>query len=228
MTVIDRSDLSECFRWELPPIEQAQPPEPELAVTESPPVGSAPGEPDAAVTPGPGLSIEEIETLRETATREGFQVGYRDGQQQAESDVAERLARLGALIAALTSPLEALDHEVENELVSLVTDIARQLVRRELSTQPEQIVAVLREALSLLPIHQRQIRVYLHPDDAHLVEELLHLEERPWRIDEDPLLSRGGCRVVSDTSQIDATVEYRVGAIVARVLGDQRREANHA
>ncbi len=225
MAGFDRAESSDFSRWELPSIEPPGEPGPEPAVPgplagES--VPEVPGEDD----PDSSFSLEEIEAMREVANREGYQAGYREGQARAESDVVERVTSLSALISALSSPLEALDHEVENELVRLVTDIARQLIRRELAAQPDQIVAVLREALSLLPINQRQIRVFLHPDDAHLVEELLHLEERPWSIEEDPLLSRGGCRVTSDTSQIDATVEHRVGEIIARVLGDRRREVN--
>ena len=35
-------------------------------------------------------------------------------------------------------------------------------------------------------------------------------------------LSRGGCRVSTDTSRIDATVENRVNAVIAEVLGGER------
>jgi flagellar assembly protein FliH len=45
----------------------------------------------------------------------------------------------------------------------------------------------------------------------------------PWKIQQDPLLTRGGCRVSTGDSRIDATVESRLGAVIARVLGDSRQ-----
>ena len=64
----------------------------------------------------------------------------------------------------------------------------------------------------------------MNPADALLVRDALalDLDERPWRIVDDPLLARGGCRVVSGPSQIDATVESRINRLVFRMLGDRR------
>ena len=42
---------------------------------------------------------------------------------------------------------------------------------------------------------------------------------------EDPTLSRGGCLVRSENSQIDARVESRVHAIVGSMLGEERAGA---
>ena len=39
------------------------------------------------------------------------------------------------------------------------------------------------------------------------------------------MLPRGGCRVTSENSTIDATVEQRLGAAIAAVLGDERGRA---
>jgi flagellar assembly protein FliH len=103
--------------------------------------------------------------------------------------------------------------------------IARALIRRELKTQPGQIVAVIRETVALLPASAREVRVHLHPEDAALVRESLAetTMDRAWAIAEDPVLSRGGCRVTSDNSTIDARVEARLGAAIAAALGDERQ-----
>jgi len=39
---------------------------------------------------------------------------------------------------------------------------------------------------------------------------------------EDPVITRGGCRISSENSSIDAQVETRLGAAIAAVLGDER------
>ena len=49
--------------------------------------------------------------------------------------------------------------------------------------------------------------------------------DRAWSIAEDPIIARGGCRVSSESSSIDAQVEQRLGAAIAAALGDARTAA---
>ncbi len=172
----------------------------------------------------PALDPEELARLRREAREEGFASGYGEGTARGETDVRARIQALEAIVRSLEAPLAVVDDTVESEIVNLVIAISRQLVRRELAADPGQIVAVVRETLSLLPVSHRDVTLHLHPEDAQLVNELLHVDEhdRSWRVHEDPLISRGGCRVVTDSSMVDATVESRLGAAIAQVLGDDR------
>jgi flagellar assembly protein FliH len=43
-----------------------------------------------------------------------------------------------------------------------------------------------------------------------------------WTINEDPLITRGGCKIDTDVSHIDATVENRLAAVIATVFGGER------
>jgi flagellar assembly protein FliH len=43
-----------------------------------------------------------------------------------------------------------------------------------------------------------------------------------WRIVEDPLITRGGCKVDTEVSHIDATVENRLAAVIATLFGGER------
>jgi flagellar assembly protein FliH len=127
-----------------------------------------------------------------------------------------------AAIAAVRKEQQAT--QVQRQLVSLTGAIARHIVRRELKTQPDEIVAVIRETVALLPMTARDIRVHLNPEDAKLVRSRVVEagSERSWNVAEDPLISRGGCRVSSENSTIDATLEQRLGAAIAAALGDSR------
>jgi len=106
--------------------------------------------------------------------------------------------------------------------------IARQLVRREIKTDPGQIVAIVREAILALPGAAKKIYVYLHPEDLELVKTKLSTSEPEsyWRLMEDPTLSRGDCKVLTDTSTIDATLERRLSSLVANMLGGEREQDN--
>jgi len=164
----------------------------------------------------------------------GFQQGYREGREQGEKEGFEEArqslnAEIGhfrQMMDLLAEPLSQLDEQVEQELVGLSMAVARQLVRRELKTDPGQIVAVVRDALALLPVSQRTATLTMHPEDAELVRSALHLDRVsvPWEIVEEPLISRGGCRVETEVSCIDATVESRLAAVIATALGSERSQ----
>jgi flagellar assembly protein FliH len=167
----------------------------------------------------------------EEGREQGFAIGREEGAQAARDEQSalarERLDRLEALLRALAEPLAQLDEKIEQELVALAMAVAQQLVRREIGVNPGQIVAVVRDAVSALPANARQITLYVHPDDATLLREAFALDgdSAPhWRLLEDPLLSRGGCRVLAEQSSIDATVEKRLGQVIAAALGDQRSD----
>ncbi len=167
---------------------------------------------------------------------QGFEEGLRQGRERAEQSeslieierqqLQARVQHFEQLLKALADPVSQVDKEVEDQLVELVLAVSRQLIRRELKADPGQIIAVVREAVSLLPVAAREYRLALHPEDAELVREALAMDDsdgdRPWTIVEDPTLTRGGCRVVSEASYIDATVERQLAAVAAHLLGDER------
>ncbi|MCC7410876.1 MAG: flagellar assembly protein FliH [Gammaproteobacteria bacterium] len=160
----------------------------------------------------------------ELGRRDGRERGYAEGQAAAREDVGQRLRRLKALFDALVHPFAVLDAEVERSVVELAMLVARHLVRRELRADPGEVIGVVREAIAHLPVAARNPRIRLNPDDLELVRDVLALAdgEQGWRLEPDPLIARGGCLVETSTSFIDATVEARLAAIVARALGGER------
>ena len=172
------------------------------------------------------LTARQLESLQQQAFDEAHAAGYAAGKADARAQVE----RFEALMKSLARPLEDLDESVERELVALAVSVAKMIIRRELRTDPGEIVAVVRDALALLPVGVREIRVHLHPEDAALVRSLASTAEAQpvWRIVEDPVLTRGGCRIESESSQIDARLETRIGAVVSRLLGGERSEDAHA
>ncbi|HKT72888.1 MAG TPA: flagellar assembly protein FliH [Steroidobacteraceae bacterium] len=165
------------------------------------------------------------------AAQEHITRGYQEGLAQADAQMKPRIQALDAQIAQLDSvlqllsrPLQQLDEEMERQLVQLALAVGKQLARRELQIDPTQIIGIIREALGQLPSAARDVRVHLHPEDAATVRERLAApsNDRAWTLVEDPTLSRGGCIVRTDMSQIDVRLESRISAVVASALGDER------
>ncbi|KRT55469.1 flagellar assembly protein FliH [endosymbiont of Ridgeia piscesae] len=177
-------------------------------------------------------TAEELEAVRQQAYEEGFEKGKEDGfefghkeaLQQEREQIKQHIARLERQLSLLDEPLRELDRAVEEELVTLVIAMVRQLVRREVRADPNQIVGVVREALAILPVSSRNVRLLLHPEDAELIREIYALGEADlgWDIIEDPVINRGGCRVITDTSQVDATLESRLANLIAPLLAGSR------
>ncbi|HKJ76285.1 MAG TPA: flagellar assembly protein FliH [Gammaproteobacteria bacterium] len=216
--LIRDGELSAYERWELPHVDDPQKQAQEKAKAREEEVEAQ------------ALTAEQIEEIQKEAYAEAYASGYEKGREEGyaewQRETQAAVQRLDQVFRSLARPLEDVDAAVEQELTELAIAIGRQLIRRELRANPEEIVGVVREALDALPSAAQGIRVFLHPDDAALVREALPVEEggeAHWRIVEEPTLSRGGCRVESDNSGIDATVEKRLNAVVAELLGGERK-----
>ncbi len=169
-------------------------------------------------------TAEDIDSWRQQAEQEGYQEGLVRGRQDTE-ELQRRLLRL---IDFFEHPLQSLNEDIEHQLTQLAVTLAQQLVRRELKLEPGEIVGLIRDSVQLLPANARNISVVLHTDDARLVRNALSLdsndEEHSWKLVEDPMITRGGCEVKAPPSAINATLESRLSALAASVLGGEREQ----
>ncbi|MCG8433155.1 MAG: flagellar assembly protein FliH [Gammaproteobacteria bacterium] len=165
-------------------------------------------------------TARQLEDLYELAYQEGHNLGQRKGRQDARKEAQERLRKFTAIIRALEKPLQRVDQEIEQQLVELAILVAKQIVRYELSVKPEQITEIVQQSLQRLPAGVREVSIYLHPDDVNLIREFAEQsgEEFSWQLHEDKSIERGGCRVETDKSRIDATVEAHIAAAARAVL----------
>jgi flagellar assembly protein FliH len=181
-----------------------------------------------------GRTVSELEDVDRRTQQEGYSKGHAAGlaaaraeSQQALNQLKAQVANFEKMLAALSQPFKNLDAQIEEQLVQLSVSIARQLVRRELRMDPAQVIAVIRETVALLPAATRDVRVHLHPEDAAIVREKLATPsaDRAWTIVEDPVMTRGGCRVTTDTAHIDQRMETQIQNIMTAMLGEERTDA---
>ncbi len=193
---------------------------------------------DAAVWAAPDMNsaaparslptVSGLADLQAEAHREAFDQGLAEGREAGRAEVRAQVEKLAGMFYDLARPFDALDGDVERELLTLAMALARQIVRRELKTDPTQIIGIIRDAIAALPVAAREVRVHLHPEDAAVVRQ--HLapteSERAWAIVEDPVMARGGCQITTATSRIDARLETRLGAILNELLGTEERQSS--
>jgi flagellar assembly protein FliH len=181
-----------------------------------------------------GRTVSELEDVDRRTQQEAYAKGHAAGlaaaraeSQQALNQLKTQVANIDKMLGDISQPFKDLDSQVEEQLVQLSLTIARQLVRRELRMDPAQVIAIVRESVALLPAATRDVRVHLHPEDANVVREKLATPsaDRAWTIVEDPVMTRGGCRVTTDTASIDSRLETRIQSIMATILGEERSDA---
>lgn len=162
--------------------------------------------------------------IRQQAYEKSYAKGYMEGLEKGQREIREQVAYLNTLLATLAMPLPDMDEQLVDEMVQLCMAVVKQMVRRELKASPGEIVAVVKEALTALPSDTVDVTLELHPDDAELIRKALMEPGRDtnWRMVEDPVLTRGGCRVKTSASRIDATVENRLNAVIANIMGGER------
>ncbi|MDD0843862.1 flagellar assembly protein FliH [Pseudomonas sp. Gutcm_11s] len=235
--LIRAKDVSAFDLWSLPSFdpEVEAPPEPEPAPVVEPEVAEQPQVEEVAVEDVKPLTLDELEAIRQDAYNEGFATGEKDGfhagqlkaKQEAELALADKVAQLEQVMAHLLEPIAEQDQELEKALVNLVSQMTRQVIQRELATDSSQIRHVLREALKLLPMGASNVRIHIHPQDFELVKALRERHEETWRILEDDSLQPGGCRVESEHSRIDASVETRMAMALKQLFEQQRAQVSN-
>lgn len=178
----------------------------------------------------PAMSATEAAAAPEDAARQVHEAarleGFRQGLEEARAQAADKLQQFDVLLGRLASPFEGYEEQVEEEIFALVKALTRQLVRREMRADPTQVVGIIREAVKTLPVVATELNVRLHPEDAALIKDTLatHQGRRPWKIQADPAIERGGCIVTTANTRVDAGLETRLGRLIAEMLGSERSD----
>jgi flagellar assembly protein FliH len=151
------------------------------------------------------------------------QAAYAEGLAEGRESAAAIAAALGALLTSVKVEISAWEEQIAEDIVSLAVDIAHQVVRETPVVRRDAIVPVVREAIQEMPLFSAGARLVLHPSDAELVRQQLgdQLNQLGWRVVEDGLIERGGCRIASTTTHVDATNATRWERVVA-ALGRNR------
>jgi flagellar assembly protein FliH len=178
----------------------------------------------AAPAAPPAPTAADWQARIHAARQAGYQEGYRDGlvalEGFKESFAQQATSQVGALLDAFDTQLQALDEQVARALAASAVQLARQVLRSELQSQPELVARVASEAVSAVMLSARQITVQVHPQDLPLVQEgaAETLALRGARLVASHSIARGGVLVHSDVGSIDARIGGR-WAQAAAALG---------
>jgi flagellar assembly protein FliH len=165
--------------------------------------------PDSAQSRPPAalLTSGEPGDSPEAAIRQAYAEGAAAARIEAEAEIQPVLERLANGIASLAGARAKVRREAESDLVKLSISIARRLLHRELSIDPESVQALVRVAIEKISVSEL-VRVRVHPPHRDLVEKAL-----------DHCTAGRAVELIADPSLLPGDLVYETirGALDARI-----------
>lgn len=162
-----------------------------------------------------------LDAIEKAAYEEGFARGHAEGYAHGNRAAQLVAAQMSLLLEHLSRPLKDLNVEVEHALVRLVVDTARRLVNQAIALDPRLVSGAVHEAVASVAPTTREMKIFVHPEDLQVLNNQLTLTtDASWKMLPDATLRRGDCRVVTESSQIDARMDTRQTNIERALLGE--------
>jgi len=188
------------------------------------------------------ITANELEQIHQQAYSEGYEEGklrgIKDGFEQGEEEgkkqghqrafdaslkeIQEQTFHFEQLYKTIETPLSLSNEQVEYELMNLACSLAKIIIQRELKTEPDLVINLVKQSLALLPSASKSIKIYLNPLDVSMVKEAfshseeIHFEE--YKILDSANLKRGGCIIDTNISHIDASLDKRIEELAKNII----------
>lgn len=165
-----------------------------------------------------GRQLAELERARQLdsarARQEGFEQGLQQGREQNASEVKNASARLAQLLQELVGLKQKMRRDVEVEAVKLSLAIARRILYRELTTDPDSIRGIVHAALEKLG-RRDIVRVRVYPGAAQTVQTCLEEAGNSAAINviADRSLLPGGLVFETAMGELDASIDTQLQEI---------------
>ena len=174
------------------------------------------------------LTAEELQQITDDAKRDGYAQGNReglengykdglakgqkDGHQKAYTEARKEIEalqyQLRKVTEALFDPMEQRQTEIQNTLLEISLNLSKHILNAEIKQDPGVLYRMVEQVVEEIPLGAKFVQVYVNADDANLLKNLVKHDD--WQICIDDNLSSGGCRVETDASLIDFSVEHRL------------------
>jgi flagellar assembly protein FliH len=160
--------------------------------------------------------------LQKKAHAEGFAQGQQEGQAQAATDFAAEMQPMHDQFLALLNEFDGLKQELyhanESVLVQMIFNIGKQVLLQDLKTDPEYVKRLTAQMIEKVGVKE-QVRIQVSRADYANVEAIRDFLKAQFpdlknvQLEASDALELGGCKVETDLSRINASVETQLKAI---------------
>jgi flagellar assembly protein FliH len=160
---------------------------------------------------------------------EGYSEGFAQGQAKAtlegqrqikdyiDNQGLEASNAFGQIFESAQSQLAEQEQAMAKGVLELACELARQVLRHELSSNPNALQPVIREALGVLAVDSKAALVRMNPVDMDVLADVIRKEFSGLSLTllADSSMTRGGCLVEAAGTVVDGTMEKRWTRAVA-------------
>jgi flagellar assembly protein FliH len=160
----------------------------------------------------------EASEIEKQAYERGFSEGERAGKEVGEKSLEAILKQYAKGLEELNNLRKEIFTTSEREVLHLALEIARKVVRREVSVDEELILTLVKVALNRLT-EQTAITVRINPKDYQSIQRHRAAHSSAGTVNEgvklleDPSISRGGYLIETESGIIDARIEEQLREI---------------
>ena len=164
------------------------------------------------------VRLAELEKSAEQQMQAARASAYREGEEAGGNQAAARLQpvldRMARSIHELGELKPRLRRDAEADLLILALAIARKILHRELSIDPDAIAGLIKVSIEKIRM-QEILRVRVHPQNQQIVQQLLARMPGSTRIEilPDAKLDVGGVLVETSRGDFDASVDLQLKEI---------------
>lgn len=173
-------------------------------------------------------ALKRLKELQEQAYQQAYQLGLDEGREKAfvehQNEINEKLDGLEAVLRSLETLKVDLISSNEGQIVNLIYSMAKQIAMDEISERNEVILSVVKQTLEGAQ-SEESITVKLSTRDHAFIEgfrEKLGKEFETLkrsRLEAVETILDGGCVVVTNYGEVDATIEQRVNKLWEALVG---------
>lgn len=148
---------------------------------------------------------------REQGRQEGFDHGFQDGQQSGRASFEEAIS---ALAGVADSFIQAKSQKVSDhvdQLCLLVEQVAKKVIRAELTLNSDQILKLVSEGLEQVETTKdASAIIYLSKDDAERLKKQGVKDIQGFEYKADNNLGIGQCRIDTDNQELSVSTDERL------------------
>ena len=167
--------------------------------------------------------VASDQVRNEAFKQEGYAEGFVQGQAQTRMDaqrqISDFIANQGQetahsftqLFASVQAQQADTEQVMAQGVLELACELARQILRQELTVNPKALQPVIREALGLLVADNKSALIRVNPADLEVLQDEVRAEFSSLSLTllADATISRGGCLIESAGTVVDGTIEKR-------------------
>ncbi|GIV15899.1 MAG: hypothetical protein KatS3mg022_1334 [Armatimonadota bacterium] len=164
----------------------------------------------------------QADQMRQDAVRkgyeEGLQLGREEGLRLYQQAIDSLRNEVQKLIDAILTERQQLWQQMEPQVIEMVLEIARKVLREEIQARREATLSMIKHALRRVA-DTEHVRIRVHPDDLQIARE--HREHflavcdgvRQIEIVDDQRVGGGGCIIETPGGTIDASLRTQMQSV---------------